>query len=157
MQAGRYPRDVRVLTDLVPVDHVSAAIVALSRTPEALGRAHHLVNPRPVPLSDVLGHVRTFGYDLTGLPFTDWAGAIAADPDNAAYPLLGVLESSAETAGALRFAQDGTAALLEPAALHCPATDAELLHRYLDHFVSTGFLPAPVRTHLSDDTTRNHS
>ncbi|MEU7227718.1 non-ribosomal peptide synthetase [Streptomyces chrestomyceticus] len=157
VQAGRYPRDVRVLTDLVPVDHVSAAIVALSRTPEALGRAHHLVNPRPVPLSDVLGHVRTFGYDLTGLPFTDWAGAIAADPDNAAYPLLGVLESSAETAGALRFAQDGTAALLEPAALHCPATDAELLHRYLDHFVSTGFLPAPVRTHLSDDTTRNHS
>ncbi|MGG7570963.1 SDR family oxidoreductase [Streptomyces sirii] len=157
VQAGAYPDDVRVLTDLVPVDHVGAAIVALSHDPRALGRAHHLVNPRPVPLSEVLDHVRAFGYELAGLPFARWARAVAADPDNAAYPLLGVLESSAEAAGELRFAQDETAALLEPAALRCAAIDAELLHRHLSHFVDTGFLPAPVRPHHHNDATRDHS
>ncbi|WP_407288203.1 non-ribosomal peptide synthetase [Streptomyces sp. BP-8] len=156
VQAGAYPDDVRVLTDLVPVDHVGAAIVALSHDPRALGRAHHLVNPRPVPLSEVLDHVRAFGYELAGLPFARWARTVAADPDNAAYPLLAVLESSAEAAGELRFAQDETAALLEPAALRCAAIDAELLHRHLSHFVDTGFLPAPVRPH-HNDTTRDHS
>ncbi|MFI2184141.1 amino acid adenylation domain-containing protein [Streptomyces sioyaensis] len=157
VQAGAYPGDVRVLTDLVPVDHVSAAVVALSHDPRALGRAHHLVNPHPVPLTEVFGHVRTFGYELAALPFDRWARLVAAAPDNAAYPLLGVLESSAEAAGELRFAQDDAAELLAATGLRCAAIDAELLHRHLSHFVTTGFLPVPERIHHTHDTTRDHS
>ncbi|MDT0454465.1 amino acid adenylation domain-containing protein [Streptomyces sp. DSM 41527] len=141
VQAGAYPADARVMIDLVPVDHVSAAVVALSHDPRAIGRVHHLVNPHPVPLSEVLGHVRAFGYELAGLPFTEWARAVAADADNAAYPLLGVLEGGAGADGGLRFAQDDTAALLDATPIRCPALDADLMHRYLTHFVRTGFLP----------------
>ncbi|WP_078871672.1 non-ribosomal peptide synthetase [Streptomyces caatingaensis] len=142
VQAGAYPADARVLTDLVPVDHVSAAVVALSHDPRAIGRVHHLVNPHPVPLSEVLGHVRAFGYELTGLTFAEWARAIAADTDNAAYPLLGVLEAGSGSDGGLRFDQGDTAALLDATPLRCPVLDADLMHRYLTHFVRTGFLPA---------------
>jgi NAD(P)-dependent dehydrogenase (short-subunit alcohol dehydrogenase family) len=40
-------------TNIVPVDYVADAMVRLVHTPDLDGRAFHLVNPRPQPLSEV--------------------------------------------------------------------------------------------------------
>ena len=56
---GRLPGFLRVpapelgATNIVPVDYVADAMVRLVHTPDLDGRAFHLVNPRPQPLSEI--------------------------------------------------------------------------------------------------------
>ncbi|MEJ2870716.1 SDR family oxidoreductase [Actinomycetospora sp. OC33-EN08] len=56
---GRLPGFLRVpapelgATNIVPVDWVADAMVRLVHAPDADGRAFHLVNPRPQPLSEI--------------------------------------------------------------------------------------------------------
>ena len=56
---GRLPSFLRVpapelgSTNIVPVDYVADAMVALVHTPDLDDRAFHLVNPRPQPLSEI--------------------------------------------------------------------------------------------------------
>ncbi|GAA4820814.1 SDR family oxidoreductase [Actinomycetospora corticicola] len=56
---GRLPGFLRLpapelgATNIVPVDYVADAMVALVHTPDLDGRAFHLVNPRPQPLSEI--------------------------------------------------------------------------------------------------------
>ncbi|MDL5160535.1 SDR family oxidoreductase [Actinomycetospora termitidis] len=56
---GRLPGFLRLpapelgATNIVPVDYVADAMVRLVHTPDLDGRAFHLVNPRPQPLSEI--------------------------------------------------------------------------------------------------------
>jgi thioester reductase-like protein/short-subunit dehydrogenase len=49
----RMPAPELGATNVVPVDYVADAMVALVHTPDLDGRAFHLVNPRPQPLSEI--------------------------------------------------------------------------------------------------------
>ncbi|MBB2910235.1 thioester reductase-like protein [Streptosporangium becharense] len=152
VQLGSCPADLRSPVDLVPVDYVSAAIVALTTRPGAIGRTFHLVGAEPVEMNRLLEYVRDFGYDLAGVTSAEWLDGVRADPGNAAYPLLSVLhpgETGELGAGSLTggpgvtFTADATLAGLGGTRIRPVRIDSKIFGRYLSYFVDIGFLPPP--------------
>ncbi|MFS4097109.1 non-ribosomal peptide synthetase [Streptomyces sp. AF1A] len=143
VQAGAAPAGLTAEADLVPVDYVARAVVAVAQRPEALGGIHHQVNTRPLSLAELLGHVRDFGYRLEEIPLPEWVELIKADPENAAYPLLSLFDPAGGGFTAVRFADDATRAHLAGTGIACPPLDADLIRTYLGWFARSGYLPAP--------------
>ncbi|MEV4442401.1 SDR family oxidoreductase, partial [Streptomyces sp. NPDC049577] len=143
------------LVDLVPVDYAAAAVVHLSRNPRAHGRAHHLTCPQPLPLSEVLDHLRDHGYRLETLPHEEWIRTLRRQADAAtgaerelldtALLLSDILPTLARL-GRIRFDRANTRAGLADSALSFPQLDGELIRTYADHFAATGFFP-PTAAH----------
>ncbi|MYX09095.1 non-ribosomal peptide synthetase [Streptomyces sp. SID8375] len=145
VQAKAVPAGVDFRTDLVPVDHVSAAVVELSCSQSAAGGTYHLSNPTGVALSEILGHLRSFGYELVEVPLAEWKRIIGSDPGNAVFPLLGTFTDSAGGGlGDLVFDSMNTERELSGAGMARPRVDRELFATYVDYFVRTGFLPESV-------------
>ncbi len=149
--AGAVP-DLAVAVDIVPVDYVSRAIVALAGRPASAGQIFHLSNPRPASFEDLLAWMAKHGVPLRRMPFEQWRGRMVALAVQAAgenwNPFLPLLEEvTAEQvfmpAVACRNTLDGLAAAAEESGeppLICPAVDAQLLDIYLDFFRRQGLL-----------------
>ncbi|NJO96370.1 MAG: amino acid adenylation domain-containing protein [Pleurocapsa sp. CRU_1_2] len=81
--------------DLSPVDYISQAIVHLSRQKESLEKTFHLVNPQPLPLSEMVNYMRSLGYPIERVSDTQWRSQLLNEgnsPDNALYPLLSIFQ-----------------------------------------------------------------
>ncbi|MFD3485980.1 amino acid adenylation domain-containing protein [Streptomyces sp. NPDC058665] len=147
VQAGVAPSGVDTAFDLVPVDYVSAAVVALSRQPRSAGRTFHLAGERPLRMDTAVTRLRALGHAVEDVPPADWLAATEADPGNAAFPLLAAM--AAETRGggsegsALFDARD-TRRALAGTGIVCRDIDEELFRTYVDYFTRTGFLPPPA-------------
>ncbi|AWW43467.1 non-ribosomal peptide synthetase [Streptomyces cadmiisoli] len=154
VEAGGYPVDLGVGFDLVPVDYVSAAIVALSLDAEPPGAAH-LAHGAELSLREAVDRLADLGYRLQPLPTAEWTRRIEADPHNAAFPLIGLMapETIGSQAAALTF--DGSAAQTTAAAhgVVLRPVDRAAFARTVDYFVRTGFLPAPSGTPRSPRQT----
>ncbi len=100
-------------------------------------------------LADVYDWVREYGYPVQRLTLARWrtqlprSADIAAttlaffdsrDTDGTSEPELGLGQVRAE------HVMTG----LRGSGIDCPPLDRDLVHRYLDHCVSTGSLPAPA-------------
>jgi iturin family lipopeptide synthetase A len=125
--------------DMVPVDFVADAIVALSNAPSATP-AYHLVNPAPLPVQELKELFVKLGHAVESKNFEAWVRAITADADNPLAPLLPVFTEKEPRTGltqaelsSARPRIDGavTAAELRSLGLHCPKIDEKLLERYL--------------------------
>ncbi len=146
VQVGAHPAGMLAPVDIVPVDYVAAAILELAGRPSSIGRVFHQVNPRPMQLDELFGRVRDAGWTLAPVGRDDWFGRVSADPTNAAYPLLSVMESAAEGGfGDVRHGGGATRAELDGTGIDCPALDTRLLRTYLDYFAGSGYLPPPDR------------
>jgi thioester reductase-like protein len=166
LDLGSMPRmDGDFPVDLVPVDYVSRALVYLSRRPESLGKAFHLVNPQPMAWREFIDRLRSLGAPVRELTPERWAGELLRfarrTPDHFLHPLLPLLpsdvvarlESEGEAAspergappgarsGVPRLRVDCTQTLqgLEKSGLTCPPAEA-LLDMYFSHFVTSGML-----------------
>ncbi|HEX2189075.1 MAG TPA: thioester reductase domain-containing protein, partial [Longimicrobiaceae bacterium] len=144
------------LSDVAPVDYVSAAIVALSLRPGSAGRTFNLVHPEGVRWSDVWASARRFGYGLEQLPLRRWHERMMADVEaDEEHPLRAFVarfpplppprpgeedEPPAEMPES-RFDCAHTLRGLEGTGVACPPADDRLLHRYFEYFVGVGFLP----------------
>ncbi|ONI88253.1 hypothetical protein ALI144C_07340 [Actinosynnema sp. ALI-1.44] len=96
VQAAAAPAGVGLAFDLVAVDYVSAAIVGLSRREPG---TYHLASERLVRLTALVDELRAIGYQITDVASADWLQMVAADPANAAFPLLGLLSTELTSAG----------------------------------------------------------
>ncbi|MFJ1608847.1 amino acid adenylation domain-containing protein [Streptomyces sp. NPDC088253] len=146
VQLGLAPALPEVAFDLVPVDYVSRAVVALSGSPQAAGRTFHLASERLLPLGTAVHRLRERGYALSEVPVGAWLRAVAASPGNAAFPLLGAFgENGADEdpEGSIRFDATDTRRLLAGTGVDCPEVDGPLFDRYLSYFRAVGFLPGP--------------
>ncbi|WP_446039092.1 amino acid adenylation domain-containing protein [Streptomyces sp. SID1121] len=144
LQAGAVPDLPYGSTDWVPVDHVSAAVVALSTAGQTGAETYHLTNPDAPGLDRVFEAAARLGHDLRTVPAPDWQSLIAARPDNAAQLFLGDGSHSRPEPGDHRHFDSGqtTKAAASLGAHQPPLTD-EVLTRYLTYFHGTGFLPTP--------------
>ena len=129
--------------DLAPVDHVAAAIAKLSLAPDA-PRTLHFHNPRTLSGSELVRVLVDFGYRLDVVSNEDYLDrarrALAAGADLAIAPFVGMRTTVPTGPGAPVFDCSAT----ERAVAAGPPPDpARLMTRYLDHFVRTGYLPAP--------------
>jgi thioester reductase-like protein len=73
-----------VTLDMYPVDAAAAAIVAIAKKPESLGRVFHVINPNTVRWSTVLEWLGASGYPISVVPQAEWAKKIASTESAAA-------------------------------------------------------------------------
>ncbi|MBL1102103.1 thioester reductase domain-containing protein [Streptomyces coffeae] len=143
LQAGLYPRRFRLPMNIVPVDYVSAAIVALSRNPRALGRIFHQVSPDVLGPEEILRLLRSAGYELAEVSILKWMKAIAADVTNSMFPLMRVI-AEWEKVEVAEFSDVATREFLIDAGLTSPDIDEEVFSTYVGYFVRHGILPDPA-------------
>lgn len=145
--------------DLVPVDGVARAIVHLARREESVGRAHHLTCAEPVSFGALLYRLRATGYRLRGMPHHEWVELLdrcssAGELELAAATLLGDTLPSLLRLGRLRFDQSNTRAGLLGSGLALPGADGDLVGRYIERFVDSGFFPVPDRDRVPAEQRR---
>lgn len=152
-------RDIQL--DLSPVDYVSQAIVHLSRQKESLGKTFHLVNPQPLPLSEMVNYMRSLGYPIERVSDNQWRSQLlntVNSPDNALYPLLSIYseedsdrDSQDRDSSIQQFDCQNTLTGLAGASIVCPPVDTKLLDTYFSYLIQTGFLsPPPLPTQTSN-------
>ncbi|MCI3225753.1 non-ribosomal peptide synthetase [Streptomyces sp. NP-1717] len=147
LQAGVAPSDVDTAFDLVPVDYVSAAVVALSRQPRSAGRTFHIAGERPLRMDTALARLRALGHTVRDVPAADWLAATEADPGNAAFPLLAAMAAETRgggSEGSALFDAGDTRRALEGTGIVCRDIDEALFRTYVEYFTRTGFLPPPA-------------
>ncbi|MGK5544758.1 amino acid adenylation domain-containing protein, partial [Streptomyces sp. URMC 127] len=145
---------LRFDVDLVPVDHVAATVVHLGRQPESEGTVFHVTSPRPLGFDALMDCLRRLGYEVASLPYEEWKQLLldAADRDGQAGPQPSPLAAAALLAQGLRvgaasprYSRSNTERALAGSGIACPVVGDELVARYVEYFVASGFLPAPVR------------
>jgi amino acid adenylation domain-containing protein/thioester reductase-like protein len=158
IQLGSIPnQDIRL--NLSPVDYVSKAIVYLSRHKELLGKAFHLVNPQPLPLSEMVNYIRSLGYPVEQVLYDKWRSQLintADSPENALYPLISIFSEEAsdrdsntksKDSAVQQFDCQNTLTGLAETSIVCPPVNAELFSAYFSYLIQTGFLnPPPLQT-----------
>jgi phthiocerol/phenolphthiocerol synthesis type-I polyketide synthase E len=136
--------DTDELVDVVPVDYVSRALVALSRSEESPNRTFHLVNPTATRWNEIVGHLNAVGYEVSLVPPEEWRAAIRteAHEDNPLRVFLPMLEERALFSGR-RYRCERTVEALSGTGIVCPPLDASLIATYVRALVARGELGPP--------------
>ena len=151
LQLGQYPlSDTPV--NLVPVDYVSQAVVRLGQSCNDSGdwgKTLHILNPQPIPWTQLCEFLQTRGYQLEGVPFDRWLATLQTtidrDPNDPLFASLLLLMSAPVHILSPKAPMDSRQALglLHTLNLPCPAIDEPLLQRYVDYFQSSEYFPDP--------------
>ncbi|MER6916108.1 thioester reductase domain-containing protein [Streptomyces sp. NPDC000594] len=144
IQARAVPAGLGGSFQLVPVDYVSAAVLALARRPDAAGRTFHLSGRSSISFADIVAHLRSFGHELPELDRVTWRDKVTADRANALLPLLESFEAvSGPDATDVYLAMDSSAtdAALADTGIVRPEPTRELFRRYDEFFTRTGYFP----------------
>nr|APD72066.1 type I polyketide synthase 1 [Streptomyces sp.] len=145
LQARAVPADLGGSFQLVPVDYVSAAVLALARRPEAVGGTFHLSGRAPVAFAELVEHLRSFGHELAELDRSAWRDRVTADPGNALLPLLESFEAVSGTADSsdvyLAMDSSDTDTALAGTGIVRPEPTRELFRTYDEFFIRTGYFP----------------
>lgn len=145
IQAGVYPRKFRLKMNLVPVDYVCAAIVAITRQDAALGGIYHEIGPAAIDSVVIRDFIRNAGYDLDEVSIIRWLKAISADITNVMFPLIRttmLMEQEEQPP----FSDARTREFLRGTDVTCPAIDDALFAAYTGYFVRRGFLSPAQRS-----------
>lgn len=146
IQFGKFPL-LEGNTNITPVDYVSQSIVYLSQQPESLGKTFHIVNPHSIPWQHLFNEIIELGYPLQGMPYEKWLIELKnhafAHKDNALYPLLPLLLSSASALKSKKpdFDDSHTRTGLAKSSIVCHPLDRQLLSTYFSYFQNSGYLP----------------
>jgi thioester reductase-like protein len=93
IQLAAAPEVRQSAIDMIPVDHLSGAVVHLARHVSFPAHAFHFVNPQPIPWDMVVDRIRELGHPIEVLPYEDWLERIRRHlADNALRPMMGLLE-----------------------------------------------------------------
>ncbi|GAB3135933.1 hypothetical protein GCM10027289_30540 [Tsukamurella serpentis] len=142
-------------TDVTPVDYVVGAIAHLCRDDRAAGRAFHVVSSETVAVADLVRWMAEYGYDGMQVPFAQWcematdlADTTGDETAAALAPFLSAtpLDRMPDAVFDDSHVREGLAGT----SIACPPIDSELLRRYFDWFVDSGYFPAPTPPDLRD-------
>lgn len=152
IQMGVMP-DVSINVHMTPVDFIANAIVHLSLQPQSIGKAFNLVNKNIKTVRELADMINSFGYNIKVLPYDEWKQClVASGPENALKLLepLFLEEKSEEESVIRRYADleahfDSTNVFdgLKDTGIRCAPVDKALIFKYLCHFISAGYIPAP--------------
>jgi hypothetical protein len=153
LELGSVPRiDNEAPIELVPVDYVAQAMVYLSRRPESLGKAFHLVNPQPMSWPVFIERLGGLGSPLRELDPDRWVAEMVefaqSTPANLLHSLVPLLPQDlaarlTNVKGApFHIDCSNTLRGLRESQVTCRPVE-ELLGLYLSYFVRTGALSPP--------------
>ncbi|GAA3815977.1 hypothetical protein GCM10022226_40900 [Sphaerisporangium flaviroseum] len=149
--------DIDYLFDAIPIDYAASAIAHISLQEKAIGRNFHLWNQHPVPLTEVYGWVRSFGYVFETVPLeTAIQHLVTLGPDNPLFPLLPLLFEprvrsvlpafTAEVLAQTNLFEEcrNTLTMIAGTGIEAPLMTTELAHKCFSYMVDVGFLPDPA-------------
>ncbi|QJT06054.1 amino acid adenylation domain-containing protein [Streptomyces asoensis] len=135
-----------------PVDHIAEALVQLCLRPSGAATVFNHAATPPVRLSDVYDWLEEYGYPLRRLTLDRWRAELPRSSGTAATTLAFFDARDADPGDATgpdlrlgRVRADNVVNGLRTGGITCPPVGRDLVHRYLDHCVTTGKLPAPAR------------
>jgi thioester reductase-like protein len=145
--------DYDLMLELVPVDYCTAVVAHVALASGAAPGVFNVPGARSVSMNEVVDLIIECGYPLRRLPYGEWyrelIAAIERGEDNPLARYLGLFgkDRPAPEIGYPGykpvFGTTRLHAALEGSGLRCPDVDLTMWQRYLDYFVSIGFLPAP--------------
>ncbi|MBD2163794.1 amino acid adenylation domain-containing protein [Calothrix membranacea FACHB-236] len=149
--------DIEQFINITPIDYASKVIVHLSKQPESLGKAFHIINPLTVPWKQFVSEICRFGYPINLITHKQWQEELlqlGSFQSNAIGPILPLLtQKNPETQmtyleiflqTAQAFECQNTLDGLLGTSIICPSLDTKLIHTYLSYFTRTGFLETPL-------------
>ncbi|MBA2391554.1 MAG: amino acid adenylation domain-containing protein [Ktedonobacteraceae bacterium] len=154
IQLGKRPvLSEKETLELVPVEYVSQAVVALSLRKTSLGQAFHLCDPAGTRVNDLTQWIGDFGYTLEPVEYATWLQELATftstHTDHGLSPFLSLFLQPAQEHSsnnqATRIIHDNRHTLMALARMKIPTpiTNAQILHTYLAYMVKNAFLHAP--------------
>lgn len=135
--AGAVPDTAEVL-DMVPVDTVAAAIVALSQAPNLMGRDHHYHGDGGLTRAALAAALTSAGHPVEVVPYHPWRERMLADPAGPFAPLAFSLPERPRPHP--RFDCSRTWAAAAGAGVGFPPADERMLRRHLDFLTGAGAL-----------------
>ena len=150
IQTGKIPRlNASLMTDIVPVDYVSQALVLLSMREDSVDHAFHLVHPCPIEWRDLFRLIVDLGHPIEEVPFSEWLAARDRYGEEHDDPILPALDFSPllrTDESILRtpdFDSSNTLGRLAGTPVVCPPVDGALLNTYLSRWMQSGHLRPP--------------
>ncbi|WP_405639321.1 amino acid adenylation domain-containing protein [Streptomyces uncialis] len=135
--AGAVPDTAEVL-DMVPVDTVAAAVVALSQVPDHLGRDHHYHGDGGLTRAALAATLTSAGHPTEVVPYHRWRERMLADPAGPFAPLAFSLPERPRPHP--RFDCSRTWAAAAGAGVGFPPANERMLRRHLDFLTGAGAL-----------------
>ena len=122
--------DIDLEINMVPVDYVSKALIALSISKASVGRVFHLVNPHRANISQLNDALLSSGFPLEKVSTEVWVSRCKSN--GAPSVLLESLpqEPNNDSGRQLEFDCQGTLSLLQPTGICCPPITQPLLRLY---------------------------
>ncbi|WP_392534212.1 amino acid adenylation domain-containing protein [Nostoc sp. C117] len=150
IQLRMFPELERMI-EMIPVDYVSKAIIAISQAKSSLGKAFHITNPDQISGKYLSNWIEKFGYPVKQISFVKWRKELIHHinyfPDNALHSLLPMFPAESDFKKLeIKFDYQNTVKALSGTGISCPQINAELLDIYFSYFLSIGFLNTPEQT-----------
>jgi L-aminoadipate-semialdehyde dehydrogenase len=151
IQLGLVP-DINNTVNMVPVDHVAAAVAAasVSTSQDMAMTVLHMTAAPPPTFNGILSTLSRYGYGTTACEYVLWRRKLEQHvlevQDNALFPLLHfVLDDLPTSTKAPELNDANMSALLRAGGLSdCVTVDDALMGKYLAWLVGAGFLPEPT-------------
>ncbi len=132
----RVPGDPNAMVNLVPIDYVADAIVAISRKREAVGKILHIANPNPPVLNELRDYLM-YVMEIKGIDISiegqmehkhlSTIERLFLRQTRTYYPYI---------FGKLRFDCSNTQDTLKGTGINCPAVTHDLIKTLLDYAIS---------------------
>ncbi|HRB21128.1 MAG TPA: amino acid adenylation domain-containing protein [Nitrosomonas sp.] len=141
--------EMQVGFNIVPVDYVSKAIVALSREEKVFGKAYHLSNTIAVNSLDIVSWINQLGHSVKLKPYSQWRENMLPKVnqalDHPLYPLLSMFSPDTNATedsfdDRVRYRCEKTIAALVNCEIQCPVPDYSLFKIYLTHLQNSKLL-----------------
>jgi amino acid adenylation domain-containing protein/thioester reductase-like protein len=158
--------DLDVKLSLTPVDYVSSAIVHLSKQPSSLGKAFHLVNLQPLPLSQLVSEINNCGYPVKQIAYEQWQVELvnAKSEHNPLSPIASMFTKKV-TEAQLTYIElssmvlqifdcQNTLSGVANSVITCPVLDDRLIGTYLSYLDRSGCLKSQTQNLLPTDSSR---
>lgn len=146
LRSGLAPEGDTML-EMLPVDTVAQAIVALADRPASIDQTFHLVHSSPVSSALLYEAAAAEGLQLRRIPRTEWRAELdriaREETDHPLYPLMGLFEPAASSSpqGAARaIERSQTHRALAGAMVGEPPLSLSLFRSYLRAFIRAGAL-----------------
>ncbi|NKN37352.1 amino acid adenylation domain-containing protein [Agrobacterium sp. a22-2] len=135
------------LLEMLPVDTVARAVVALADQPSSTGRIFHLVHSAPVSSALLFEAAAAEGLQLQRIPRSAWRAELdriaQEEPDHPLYALMGLFEqgpTESPQAKVRPIERSETCRTLAAASVAEPPLDLPLFRSYLRAFIRAGAL-----------------
>lgn len=153
--------DFDVMLEITPVDFCAKVVAHSALSGAWLNTQFHMNVKKPISWSEFTEMIRQYGYSLEHVPYAVWyrklSSALENGEDNALakfFPLFGEETPSADAGdegSKPHYVANNLQEVLVGTDIECREMDQALLYKYLDYFVSIGFLP-PVDASVAKET-----